>query len=91
MTPMTPCVEEAQRRLQQILGLGPELAARAVAEVLDTMQHDVDEYITVRHAELSRQGACNEEIFARIASELPTLRFASKQMTARQIRRRIYG
>lgn len=88
---MIPSVQEAQRRLQEILGLAPELAARAVEEILDSMRLDADEYIVARHAELSRQGIGNSEIFARIEAELPTLRFAAKRMTARQIRRRIYG
>ena len=88
---MIPSVQEAQRRLQEILGLAPDLAARAVEEILDAMRLEADEYIVARHAELSREGLGNVEIFARIEAELPTLRFAVKRMTARQIRRRIYG
>lgn len=88
---MTPSLQEAQRRLEQLFGFGPELAARAVEEVLDTMRLDVDEFIAVRHAELTQRGLRNDEAFARIESELPVLRFTAKRLTARQIRRRIYG
>jgi hypothetical protein len=88
---VTPLVLGAQRRLQQVLGLGPELAARAVAETLDALALDVDAYITTRHAELQEQGLGNPEIYTRIAAELPSMRFMAKRLTARQIRRRIYG
>jgi hypothetical protein len=81
----------AQRRLQQVLCLTPELAARAVAETLDTLQLDVDAYIALRHAELQQQGLGNDAIYSCIADELPTVRFVAKRLTSRQIRRRIYG
>ncbi|HEY5955778.1 MAG TPA: hypothetical protein VIV60_04460 [Polyangiaceae bacterium] len=82
---------EAQRRLQSLLGLSPELAARAVAETLDALQLDVDEYIAARHAQLQEQGVANSRIYALIANEIPELRFVVKRLSARQIRRRIYG
>jgi hypothetical protein len=89
--PVAPMVLEAQRRLQQLLGLSPAAAARAVAETLDAFQLDVDEYIATRHAEMRTEGASNQEIFDRIVEELKTMRFAAKRLTLRQIRRRIYG
>lgn len=88
---MIPLLLSAQRRLQQVLGLSPDVAARAVAETLDALTVDVDTYITSRHAELKAQGLDNSEIYGRISAELPSMRFASKRLTARQIRRRIYG
>jgi hypothetical protein len=84
-------VREAEQRLQGLLGLSLQQAARAIAETLDAFQLDVDEYIATRHAELQRQGFGNHEIFERIASELPNLRFKAPELSARQIRRRIYG
>ena len=83
--------EDAQRRLQVLLGLSPELAARAVAETLDCFQVEVDAYIVDRHAELQAQGEANPDIFERIAAELGALRFRAPALSARQIRRRIYG
>lgn len=88
---VTSPVLEARRRLEQILGLSPELASRAVEETIDALQLDVDEYIMARHGELRDQGIGNAEIFSRIAAELPTLRFLAKEHSLRQIRRRIYG
>jgi hypothetical protein len=81
----------ATERLQALLGLRPDQARRAVAEVLDTFQLEVDQYIARRHGELQAEGASNPEIFERIASELPGLRFRAPPLTPRQIRRRIYG
>jgi hypothetical protein len=83
--------DTAERRLQQLLGLSPERAVRAVAEVLDSFDCDVDAYIVERHAALQAEGVPNAQIYDRIAAELPTLRFKVTGLTARQIRRRIYG
>ena len=88
---VNPLLSEAQRRLSAVLGMSPESAARAVAEVLDAMRFEVDAYILARHAELQAQGVTNPEIYERIAAELPALRFAGPRLSARQIRRRIYG
>lgn len=88
---MKAAVEEARERLEALLGLRPEQAARAVAETVDSFRMEVDEYIVARHAELQAQGEANPEIFERIAAELPALRFRAPALTARQIRRRIYG
>lgn len=87
---MLPTVE-AQQRLQHVLGLSPELAARAVAETLDSLRLEVDEFITLRHAELQAAGISNQEIYERIAEEVRSLRFVAPPLTARQIRRRVYG
>jgi hypothetical protein len=88
---VNPLLEEAARRLQIMLGLSPERAARAVAEVLDSMRFDVDEYIRMRHAALQAENRTNAEIYDRIALELAELRFLGPKLSARQIRRRIYG
>ncbi|MFZ5892919.1 MAG: hypothetical protein ACOY0T_17800 [Myxococcota bacterium] len=88
---MNALIAEACRRLHHILGLSPEVAARAVAEIIDSFRFGVDEYIAVRHAELQGMGINNPEIYERIAAELPSLRFAAPALTPRQIRRRIYG
>ena len=81
----------AEHRLMHVLGLSAEQATRAVAEVLDSLDCDVDTYIVQRHSELQHEGVPNMEIYERIAVELTELRFKAKALTARQIRRRIYG
>jgi thioesterase domain-containing protein len=84
-------VAEVQQRLQSVLGLSRTQANRAVDEVLDSLGLEVDEYIARRHGELQAQGESNSEIFERIAEELRALRFKAPELSARQIRRRIYG
>jgi hypothetical protein len=88
---MKSAVADAERRLQVLLGLSAEQARRAVAETLDSFELEVDQYIVARHAELQAQGDANPEIFERIAGELAGLRFRAPALSARQIRRRIYG
>jgi hypothetical protein len=81
----------ARERLERLLGLGPEQARRAVTETVDCLWRDVDDYIAERHRELQARGARNDAIYEIIARELTTLRFAAPPLSARQIRRRIYG
>lgn len=88
---MSVSVAEVQLRLQSVLGLSRAQAGRAVDEVLDSLGLEVDEYIARRHGELQAQGEGNSEIFERIAEELRALRFKAPELSARQIRRRIYG
>jgi hypothetical protein len=91
MPPVSVSVSEAEQRLQSLLGLSRGQAARAVDEVLDALGLEVDEFISRRHAELQAQGESNRDIFERIACELRQLRFKAPELSARQIRRRIYG
>lgn len=88
---MSAPVSDARERLRSLLGLSGPQAARAVDEVLDSLGLEVDEFIARRHAELQAQGENNSEIFERIAEELRALRFKAPALSARQIRRRIYG
>lgn len=84
-------MSDVEQRLQSVLGLSRSQASRALDEVLDSLGLEVDEYITRRHGELQTQGGRNNEIFERIAEELRVLRFKAPELSARQIRRRIYG
>lgn len=88
---MSVGISDVQKRLEGILGLSREQAARAVDEVFDTLELEVDEFIQTRHAELRAEGEDNPAIFERIRTELASLRFRAPELTARQIRRRIYG
>jgi hypothetical protein len=84
-------VAEVQQRLQSVLGLSRAQATRVVDEVLDSLELEVDEYIARRHGQLQAEGESNPAIFERIAEELRALRFKAPELSARQIRRRIYG
>lgn len=88
---MTPLLQEIERRLCEVLGLTPERAARTLSEVLDALRFDLDEYIVTRHAQLRAEGVSNPQIYDRIAAEIASLRFRAGALSARQIRRRIYG
>jgi hypothetical protein len=88
---MASPLELARERLERLLGLAPAQAERAVTETLDCLAQDVDAYISERHRELQARGVRNPAIYETIARELGTLRFMAPQLSARQIRRRIYG
>jgi hypothetical protein len=88
---VNPLLQEIERRLCEVLGLSPERASRVLAEVLDALRFDLDEYIALRHAQLRAQGVPNPQIYDRIAAEIASLRFRAGTLSARQIRRRIYG
>jgi hypothetical protein len=81
----------ARERLERLLGLDPVRARRAVTEMIDCFGWQVDEFIAERHRELQARGVRNDAIYETIAREIPTLRFAAPKLSARQIRRRIYG
>jgi hypothetical protein len=71
--------------------LGPGEAARVVADVLAYFSEPVEEFVRRRHAELKTGGLTNEEIFPRIAAELPARRVAAPELSLRQLRRIVYG
>ena len=84
-------IDLAEHRLKALLGLTPEAAKRAVSEVLDCFDMSIDEHVVRHHAALHAQGFDNEAIYERIAADIQRLRFLAPRLTARQIRRRIYG
>ncbi|MBO0843479.1 MAG: hypothetical protein J2O46_09855 [Nocardioides sp.] len=72
-------------------GLPASEAARVVDDVLAFYAEPVEAYVRRRHAQLKTYGAKNDEIFARIAAELPSRVVAAPRLSERQIRRLIYG
>jgi hypothetical protein len=66
-------------------------AVRLVDEVLSFLDESPEEFVCRRHREMQAQGLANSESFARIAAELTRRRFRAPALTARQIRRLIYG
>lgn len=85
--PLDPVI----RRIVSLFGVEPSLARSIVHEVIDALSGSVDGYIARRHAELKRAGLANEAIFDAIREELAIMRFSAPDLSARQIRRRIYG
>ncbi|OZM81972.1 hypothetical protein [Pseudonocardia sp. MH-G8] len=66
-------------------------AARVVAEVVGYFSEELPEFVRRRHAELKRRGLTNEQIFAALDAELATRRVAPPPLSARQLRRIVYG
>lgn len=71
--------------------LSPSESARVVAEVLSYFSEPTEEFVRRRHDELRRAGLTNEKIFTRIQAELPLRRVSPPELSARQLRRIIYG
>jgi hypothetical protein len=71
--------------------LSSEEAGRVVAEVLSFLQETPEEFVRRRHRALQAEGLSNPSIYVRLAAELSALRFRAPTLTARQIRRIIYG
>lgn len=72
-------------------GLSAAEARRVVEDVVAYHRESVEDYIRRRHAHLKTYGARNPEIFERVAAELGQRVVAAPPLTARQVRRVIYG
>lgn len=66
-------------------------ATRVVAEVLSYFAEPVDVFVRRRHRELQTRGLHNDQIFAALGAELATRRVAPPALSARQLRRIVYG
>jgi hypothetical protein len=66
-------------------------ATRVVSEVLTFLGETPEAFIRRRHLALQARGLANDAIFAQLATELARLRFRAPPLSARQIRRIIYG
>jgi hypothetical protein len=62
-----------------------------IAEVLAYFSEPAEEYVRRRHTELQAAGLTNDKIFARILAELPHRRVSPPELSARQLRRIVYG
>ncbi len=83
--------EELVEHLERSTRMSSNEARRLVEEVVMFFSDTVERYVRRRHIELQAEHYKNDEIFGRIASELRARRFAAPPLTARQIRRLIYG
>jgi len=78
-------------RVAASTGLSPGEATRVVADVLGWYREPVEAFVRRRHAHFKRLGNKNDEIFALIAAELAERLVASPTLSARQLRRIVYG
>ena len=83
--------EDLLDHLARTTALAPSEAARVVADVLAYFSESAEEYVRRRHGELQARGLTNERIFERIAAELPLRRVRAPDLSARQLRRIVYG
>jgi hypothetical protein len=71
--------------------LSPGEAARVVGEVLAYFAEPTEAFVRRRHTELRARGLHNDRIFERIGAELAGRRVAPPALSARQLRRLVYG
>jgi hypothetical protein len=84
-------LEELVAFLVRTSPLSAPQARRLVGEVLSFLAETPEAFIRRRHLALQARGLANDAIFAQLAAELDQLRFRAPPLTARQIRRIIYG
>lgn len=77
--------------LVQSTSLSESESQRVVAEVLSYFAEPVQEFVRRRHRELRTRGMHNDQIFAALHAELATRRVAPPALSARQLRRIVYG
>jgi hypothetical protein len=77
--------------LSRTTSLSEGEAARVVADVLAYFAEPAEEFVRRRHAELKARGLTNDQIFERVAAELPHRRVAPPELSLRQLRRIVYG
>jgi polyhydroxyalkanoate synthesis regulator phasin len=79
-------------RIAATTPLGAEEARRVVQDVIAYLSEAPEAYVRRRHQELKHAAALrNDAIFDRLAEELSRRVFAAPRLSARQIRRMIYG
>lgn len=84
-------LEELTAHLARISRGEPRELEKVVRETLDYFSETVEQFVARRHAELQAEDLRNDAIWERIGVELRTRRFAAPPLTARQIRRLVYG
>jgi hypothetical protein len=77
--------------LLRTTALRPGEAARVIADVLAYFGESTEEYVRRRHGELQARGLTNDQIFTRIGAELRQRRVSAPELSARQLRRLVYG
>jgi hypothetical protein len=84
-------LEDLVRHIAASTGLSEGTATRLVADINAYFSETVEAYVRRRHAELKNHNCKNDEIWPLIAAELGTRRFGAPELTARQLRRMVYG
>jgi hypothetical protein len=77
--------------LERITRLSRREIVKVLSEALAFFDEPVDEFVARRHAEMQADGLKNDAIFPRLADEVRARRFAPPDLSARQLRRLVYG
>ncbi|MDQ2852284.1 hypothetical protein V3G39_02960 [Dermatophilaceae bacterium Sec6.4] len=83
--------EEIVRRVAETSGLSEAEATRVVDDVIAWYAEPVEQFVRRRHAHHQTYGKRNEAIFDLVAAELAARVVAAPELSARQVRRIIYG
>jgi hypothetical protein len=83
--------DELVDQVSRTTGLDPADARRVVADVAAYFTETTVDFVRRRHRELQTYGVRNEEIYTRITEELRHWPVRSPELSARQLRRIIYG
>jgi hypothetical protein len=84
-------LDELLLRLERTTQLPRGLLGRLVADVLDHYDESTETFVRRRHHELQAAGNTNPVIWEVIGRELPSRRVAAPALSARQLRRMVYG
>lgn len=77
--------------LSAVTALPPNQTKRLIEDVLAYFSETVEDFAARRHAELQAHGWRNDAIFEALIHEIEHHRFTTQPLSARQIRRLIYG
>ena len=77
--------------LERLSGAERSRLRQLVGEVLAYYDETAEDFVVRRHRELQHEGLRNDAIFERITAEMEGRRFRARAMSARQLRRVVYG
>lgn len=83
--------DELVAHLVRTTPLSENEARRVVAEVLRYFDEPLEVFVRRRHGELRGRGLRNEQIYPLVGAELAGRRVVPPELSARQLRRIIYG
>jgi hypothetical protein len=83
--------EELIIHLARTSRLSEREAAHLVEQVLAFLDDSLEQFVRRRHQELQREGVRNAQIYRQVAEEATRRRFRASALSARQIRRLVYG
>jgi hypothetical protein len=86
-----PELDELSERLAQSSRLSAGEARHLVQEVLAFLGESLEQFVRRRHRQLQREGRSNEQIYRQLALEAACRPFRAPALSARQVRRLIYG